>query len=60
MTQLPIDTPLPLAEPGGPAPAFDPQIHDLICRKLNALWNMQGVGNVKINRTDGNITIEII
>lgn len=60
MTELPIDTELPLARPGEPAPAFDPQIWDLASRKLNALWNMRGVGNVKINKTEDSVTVELV
>ena len=59
MTQLPIDTELPLARPGEPAPAFEPQILNLAFRKLNALWNLRGVGNVKINKTEDSVTVEL-
>jgi len=58
MNQLPIDTPLPLVEPGQPAPAFEPVVMDLLERKVNALWNLRGVGNVKVMKTESNVTIE--
>lgn len=60
MNQLPIDTELPLAAEGDAAPAFEPEILDLAFRKLNALWNLRGVGDVKILKTEDSVTVELV
>jgi hypothetical protein len=58
---LHIDTPLPEnVKPGDPVPWADPQWLDLLTRKVNALYAIQGApgGNIQVHKSEGGFVIE--
>jgi hypothetical protein len=58
---LHIDTPLPEnAKPGTAVPWADPEWFDLLTRKVNALYAIQGSkgGNIYVHKSEGGFVIE--
>jgi len=56
--ELPFKTPLPLAVPGAPHPAFDPVVINLAFRQLNALMRMRGVGDLNVLPAESGFVVE--
>ena len=59
MNDLPFNTPLPMATPGEPHPAFDPKWINLAFRQLNALMKMRGVGDVIVHPAEAGFVVEL-
>ena len=55
---LPIDTTLPIVKEGDEAIVLSADWMNLLHRKLNALWNMQGVNGTVVIKAEAGFKIE--
>ena len=63
MSRLNINTPLPdNLQPGEVLPWADPALMDLLNRKVNALWNLQGApgSGIQVHHGDESVIIELL